>query len=404
MSNSLRRAGGRTPGSVPEGIAEAMAAEGGRVPFARYMDLALTHPTDGYYGGGGDMLGPYGHFTTAPCVSPEFNESVERVLRELVDASVSSQGGDAEMVTAIEFGGGHGDLSKAVLRGWDRYRPDLRERVTYVIVEVSGALREKQRRALAGVTARGWRVKWVASTDDALAVARGTSVVGVGNEFIDALPVHLIDVRGDELLEAWVELDRTAPTGASQVRAREVWGAPTQEALGELRRLFGTVVAGDLRSLSQDGIIEVRPSAATLLEQVAAAAQACCLLTIDYGGWFGGPVCGAAPSAPYRRTVRGYFRHQPEADPYVRIGRQDLTADVDFRALDLHGRRAGFETVLYATVAGLLTAVGAEDTLRALRERAATSLQIDRRASILQKLLDGEDLGGAFKVLLQARE
>jgi SAM-dependent MidA family methyltransferase len=211
-------------------------------------------------------------------------------------------------------------------------------------------------------------------------------------------------VRGDEPLEAWVELDRSEQTGASRVRAQEVWGALTHEALAELRLLFGTVAAADLRSLSHDGVIELRPATARLLDQLAAAARACCLLTIDYGGWFGGPVCGASSERLYGRTVRGYFRHQPEADLYARIGRQDLTADVDFRAVDLHGRRAGFETVLYTTVAEMLKAGGGEDKLRVLRERAAASLQIDRRASILQKLLDGEDLGGAFKLMLQARE
>jgi SAM-dependent MidA family methyltransferase len=389
---------------VPDGIAEAIAAEGGRVPFARYMDLALTHSTDGYYRGGEDVLGPHGHFTTAPCVSPEFNGAVERILRDLVDAAVSPQGGGAETVTLVELGGGRGDLAKAVLRGWDRYRPDLRERVTYVVVEVNGPLRDKQRRALTGVMARGWRVEWVGSAGEALEVSPGTSVLGLGNEFIDALPVHLIDVRGDEPLEAWVELHRTGEAGASRLCAREVWGATTPEALAELRQLFGTAGATELRALTSDGIIEVRPAAARLLEQLAAAARACCLLTVDYGGWFGGPVCGVAPAPPYRRTVRGYFRHQLETDPYARIGRQDLTADVDFRALDLHGRRAGFETVLYTTVADLLKAGGGEDTLRVLRERAATSLQSDRRASMLEKLLDGEDLGGAFKVMLQARE
>jgi SAM-dependent MidA family methyltransferase len=368
------------------------------------MDLALTHPTDGYYRGVEDVLGPHGHFTTAPCVSPEFNGAVERVLRELVDAAVYSQGGGAEIVTVVEFGGGRGDLAKAVLRGWDRHRPDLRERVAYVVVEVNGSLRDKQRRALTGVMARGWRVEWVASAGAALAVSPGTSVLGLGNEFIDALPVHLLDVRGDEPLEAWVELDHTGQEGASGAHVREVWGAPTHEALTELRSLFGTMVAADLRALSHDGIIEVRPAAARLLEQLAAAAPACCLLTVDYGGWFGSPVCGATPASPCRRTVRGYFRHQLETDPYGRIGRQDLTADVDFRALDLHGQQAGFETVLYTTVADMLKASGGEDKLRVLRERAAASLQSDRRASMLHKLLDGEDLGGAFKVMLQARE
>ena len=108
-------------------------------------------------------------------------------------------------------------------------------------------------------------------------------------------------------------------------------------------------------------------------------------------------------------------------DPLARAGRQDLTADVDFAALDLHGRKEGFETVLFTTLAGFLRGGGAEDELRALRARladrfdppgapaaVATSepdpLEADRQATVLANLLDEDDLGGAFKLMVQVRE
>ena len=56
---------------------------------------------------------------------------------------------------------------------------------------------------------------------------------------------------------------------------------------------------------------------------------------------------------------RGYFKHQLVVDILARPGRQDLTADVDFAALDLHGRREGFETVLFTTLAAFLSGGGA---------------------------------------------
>ena len=86
-------------------------------------------------------------------------------------------------------------------------------------------------------------------------------------------------------------------------------------------------------------------------------------------------------------------------DPYVRVGRQDLTADVDFQALDHHGRRAGFETVLYTMLAGLLRADGADRQLEKLLTAAARptqrALRSDRQASALEQLLDQQGRGGA---------
>jgi SAM-dependent MidA family methyltransferase len=81
-----------------------------------------------------------------------------------------------------------------------------------------------------------------------------------------------------------------------------------------------------------------------------------------------------------------------------------LTADVDFRALDMHGTALGFETVLYVTVAEFLRGAGAEVELDRARKAASTSLDIDREATVLAALLDPEDVGGRFKVMLQVRE
>ena len=134
-------------------------------------------------------------------------------------------------------------------------------------------------------------------------------------------------------------------------------------------------------------------------------------------------------------------------DPLARAGRQDLTADVDFAALDLHGREQGFESVLFTTLTAFLHAGGAQAELEALRaafapgppvpsapvpnrpapDEAADPLQAaglpggagllesvglpegadvleaDRQATVLANLLDESDLGGAFKVMVQVR-
>ena len=411
---------------MPDGIARQIEAEGGRVTFARFMELALTHPTEGYYTRAEPLLGPQGHFSTAPRLSPFFNRAVARLLAELVDswsvarangAGPASIGGELPG-SVIELGGGEGDLAGAVLRTWEDTRPDLRSLVVYSIVEIGAGLRARQEGALSEARRQGWEVRWAA---DLLEATTGTRpCVILGNEFVDALPVHLVDVRGQRPREAWVTIDRGVGDGAGgsghvEALPTEIWEDVSQEAEAELLALFGTAETEALRSLSRDGVIEIRPTLRPLMDQITAVMPSGCLLTIDYGEWgVTSPAedacCGrdSTRGNAYGRTIRGYFRHQLALDPYIRVGLQDVTADVDFRAMDLHGREAGFETVLFTTVAALLTADGGGERLAYLLERATSpsgeALEADHEAQVLAGLLDPQGLGGAYKVMLQVRD
>ena len=75
---------------APSSIVELIDAEGGQVTFARFMEIALTHPTLGYYSRVDRLLRHGGDFSTAPALSPFFNTTLARLVTELVDASLSS--------------------------------------------------------------------------------------------------------------------------------------------------------------------------------------------------------------------------------------------------------------------------------------------------------------------------
>lgn len=418
-------------GIVPLGIAQEILANGGCVTFARFMELALTHPTDGYYCRARRPIGWRGDFSTAPLLCPEFNQALGRLVEEILDGVSAAQGRESE-VAVIELGPGGAEVASTVLAGWGIRRPDLRERVKWVLVEVGEALRDKQRRVLSRAVRDGWTVEWAGDLKAALGEESGVASDQVrlilSNEFVDALPVHVVRVDGDRALEAYVEItpvhtERVGPAKWAALgswEAREVWRELSPLAQGELEFLFGSAESSLLGAWTQDGVLELRPGAREVFVQ-AAGGGAVCVLTVDYGEAFGsGPMalrecegrgtttCTAPVPPLYRRTLRGYFRHQQTQELYARIGRQDLTADVDFRALHLYGEEAGFETVVFATVADLLRAHGAEGRLRILAQRAgrptAGALQAQRETSILSALLQREGLGGAFKVLLQVRD
>jgi SAM-dependent MidA family methyltransferase len=396
--------------SPPASIAAIVAGEGGRVTFARFMELALTHPTLGYYSRAGRLLGRRGDFSTAPALSPFFNRTLARLVTELLEASLSAEASARSEAAAfegppsgvIELGGGEGQLAAAILAKWEVQRPELRRKIAYRMVEIGEGLRQRQAEAVAGFVSRGWDVGWGSTLGEAGVGTR--PVVIVGNEFIDTLPVHLVRVADGHVGELHV---RAVPTGG----LAEEWGPLSDEAAGEIEVLFGDARPERLTGLTSDGVIEVFPGLTELFREVAEVMPSGSLVSVDYGGWFlgvpkTGERWGLEDRAPRRRTVRGYFKHQLVLDVLARPGRHDLTADVDFAALDLHGRRQGFETVLFTTLAAFLGAGGGEAELAALQAagREDDALEADRQATVLRSLLEEHDLGGAYKVMVQVRE
>lgn len=392
----------------PASIAGVIAAEGGEVTFARFMELALTHPTLGYYSRADRLLGYRGDFNTAPALSPFFCRTLARLVTELVDAALGAEGGapqgryTGDRPSVVELGGGEGHLAAAILGSWEAERPELRGTVAYRILEMGSGLRARQAEALQALVAHGWDVGWGETLEEACSGAR--PLVIVGNEFLDTIPVHLVRVAEADLTEAYV---RSTPMGGLE----QTWGPVSDAAAGEIEALFGAPDPARLARLSADGFIEVFPGMAMSLRQMAGLMPAGSLVNVDYGEWFDGVPRDGEPwglqeGVFRKRTVRGYFKHQRALDLLARPGRQDLTADVDFAALDRHGRQQGFETVLFTTMAAFLTAGGAAAELQALvaREAGGDVLDDDRQATVLRSLLDGSDLGGAFKLMVQVRE
>src|SRR5918996_4972846 len=99
-------------------IEEEIAAAGGWIPFARYMQLALHEPGVGYYASGARKFGAGGDFVTAPELGDLFGRTLARQLQ------------DFERI--LEIGAGTGALAEALLK-------DLS--CEYLILETSGDLR-----------------------------------------------------------------------------------------------------------------------------------------------------------------------------------------------------------------------------------------------------------------------
>src|SRR3954462_767005 len=88
-------------------IRASIAASGGWISFARFMELALYAPGLGYYSAGSTKLGPGGDFMTAPELSALFGRSLARQVAQVMESGVRD---------IIEVGAGTGALARDLLQ------------------------------------------------------------------------------------------------------------------------------------------------------------------------------------------------------------------------------------------------------------------------------------------------
>ncbi len=160
-----------------------------RLTFAEVMEVALYHPTGGYYTAHVE-LGPAGDFTTAPELHPAFGA----LLGEFVRRGWGALGSPGHF-TVVEQGAGRGVLAHALLTHLATHHPACAHALRYVLVERSSRLQAQQRERLAAV---GAEVAW------ADAVPTGFEGILLSNELVDAFPVHRVVCRGGELRELYV--------------------------------------------------------------------------------------------------------------------------------------------------------------------------------------------------------
>ena len=98
-------------------ILREIAAAGGWISFARYMQLALHEPGIGYYASGARKFGPGGDFVTAPELGSLFGRTLARQL--------------GEFDRILEIGAGSGALAEVLSRELD---------CEYFILETSAEL------------------------------------------------------------------------------------------------------------------------------------------------------------------------------------------------------------------------------------------------------------------------
>lgn len=351
-----------------------IAANGGAIPFSRFMELALYAPGLGYYSAGATKFGEAGDFVTAPELGPVFAACVADAI-----APVLRQLGPGALV--LELGGGTGAFAQvALMRLMELDALPAR----YLILEPSAQLRERQRaRLFERLHPMLFElVEWVDGP-----VPHDWNGVLFANEVIDALPTPRFSIRGHEVMEQHVVTDGDA--FATQWRPAD---AMLVQAVRHVERRIG-------RTLPDGYTSELLPQLPYWIQAVAGGLQRGAMLFVDYGYARGEYYAEARRDG----TLRAFYRHRMHDDVLAWPGLQDVTASVDFTALAEAGLAAGFDFAGYCSQASFLLGNGLADVLARIEQIDDEAVRLQRTNEVKRLTLPSE-MGERFQAMGFSRD
>ncbi len=358
----------------PELVA-AIAAEiaaSGPIPFVRFMELALYHPQFGYYMRApeemAERIGWRGDFYTSSDVHPILGQALAK-QSEQIDQVL----GQPDSFAVVEMGPGKGLLATHLLSACQQHFGSLFERLQYVLIERSPAMRALQRKNLAPWLDRPNLLTWVNDLENV--AQEGVNGLFLSNELIDSFPVHRIQVTAKGAEELCVDYQSE--------RFVECLRPLSSEALSNHVHRINTDWPEGYRT-------EINVHALSWMQQVARLINRGIVLTIDYGH---------TAQDLYRPDRKGgtflcYSRQSVNEEPFLRVGDQDMTAHVDFTSLALAGEEYGLRSTGFTNQLSFLMGLGVEHMLEALEPDSPTF-----KAAI--HLLRPSGMGTTFKVLVQ---
>ena len=344
--------------------------ERGRITFAEFMELALYLPKGGYYTNPGNV-GTTGDFYTSSTAHPAFG-----ALLCVQAFQMWQLLGRPSTFWVIEMGAGPGLLCRDLVEYSTHLPPSFHTSLRYVCLDslaspaLEGQLPFERGRKVYRLSAHGVPL-------------RGIVGCFVSNELVDCFPVHRVTVEGGELKELYVTLDGD--------RLVEVVDSPLTPALEERFDSLGV-------RLPEGFNAEVALAIDPWMEEVASALDRGFMLSIDYGH----PAKELYSSRRSRGTLTCYYKHTQTDNPYQRIGRQDITAQVDFTSLMQGGERHGLESLGFTTQQTFLQNLGIRQFIGRLAEPGLNQRDIEaNRMGILDLVREGGI--GDFKVLAQGK-
>jgi len=357
--------------------------DNGPLTVAEFVEAALYHETLGYYARCGQRSGREGDFFTSVDLGPLFGELLASQFFEMWEAltkpgASGRPGTDAPRFDLVEAGAGNGRLARDVLDAAARHHPDFHRQVRLHLVERSPQARAAQ------VAALGTHAGALASSTAHLPEA----VTGViyANELLDALPPHLVVMRGQGLREVFVDAD------GDRLATRE--GPPSSPRLAEYLAAVGA-------RLEPGWFAEVNLAAADWVRQAGRRLERGYLVIIDYGH-DAAALYSASHATGTLTTYRGHAAERREDGPgwLLEPGDRDITSHVDLTGITFAGRDAGLRPLGVVDQAYFLLGLGLAERLADGDSGSPHALA--RRLALKTLVLPG-GLGSTLKVMVFAK-
>jgi len=349
------------------------------------MELALYCPVHGYYETKTDNPGRHGDFYTSVGVGELFGQLLAFQFAEWLELLRNA----GSRLRIVEAGAHDGKLAGDILAWLELNRRELFEQIEYGIIEPSAQRQTWQQRTLKKYLPQ---VRWhegfqsIASAGLKSGIENPTSSgIIFSNELLDAMPVHRFG--WDATKKAWYEW------GVKLDGEKFVW-AKIQNPEARVRNPELDLPEELLNVLPDGYVVETSPAAQRWWREAADGLKCGRLMTIDYG------LAADELYSPGRLqgTLRAYFRHHVSDDLLANVGKQDLTAHVNFSAIQAVGESAGLKTESFQTQSQFLTQV-----LGKASKDASFGEWTSTRTRQFQTLTHPEHLGRAFRVLVQSR-
>lgn len=349
--------------SGPEKEIRRRIRQEGKITFEEFMRLALYHPDGGYYSSPAPF-GESGDFYTGPAVHPAFGACIANQLYsmwELLDMP--------SPFYAVELGAGAGILSRDLAAYVSNLPLAFQTSICYLSLDrypTSVESSTGQRILTEGVPLRG--------------------ITGCifSNELPDAFPVHRFRMEAGRLREIYVSYN-------DRDEIIEVTGEPSTP---DIERRLARLDWGWPDGYEGEVNLHMEP----WIREIASSLDRGFVITVDYG------YLSEELYSPARTmgTLQTYYKHVDGSSPYQRIGRQDLTAHVDFSQLMSDGESSGLRNVTYLNQGDYFKGLGLDAMMEGLRRLDIPLRERTSNLRAMQELADAEGFGN-FKVLVQSK-
>ena len=344
-----------------------------RISFAQYMELALYHPQHGYYMQKKDKIGRHGDFITSSNVSDVFGKLFANIFIRIIETGMLQP-------AVCEIGAGNGNFARAVLKEWEKRSPKTFEQLTYITIESSPFHRKTQWETLENLKEKVVQFETVGQLYEHFSPFSG---IVFSNELFDAFPVHVVEKANGKLFEIFV----TIKDGEFAEIAMPLANEEIIDYLKERQIVLRNGQRFEIPLQMKRFILETEEKFKDTV-----------MFTIDYG------YTDQEWQLPARRggSLRGYLRHQLITNPLAYPGEMDLTTHIQWDAVRLFGRQAGWEEVMLIRQDHFLLNAGILSYLKEHYDPNPFSSQSRQNRAIRSLIMDG-GMSSAFHVLIQQK-